>query len=80
MPDTKEEDLGDFKSIKEMRQYYGYRIWEIDVKYRVLLNKRITPLLTDAFDAIEIDAPSTALKRIEAVLKVIKETTSKPRP
>tara|TARA_R100000152_G_C6766057_1_gene190964 strand:- start:1192 stop:1392 length:201 start_codon:yes stop_codon:yes gene_type:complete len=66
MIDTKESE----------RQYWGYRIWEIETKHKVLLNRRIAPLLTDAVDAIEIDAPSTALKRIKAVLKVIEESSS----
>ena len=37
-----------------------------------LLQYRIKPLLDDAIDAIEIDVPNIAIKRIKYVLKLIK--------
>jgi hypothetical protein len=75
----KEEDLKAVqKQFENERQHWGHHISETKAGQRVLLGKRVTPLLTDAVDALEIEppGPSTALKRIKAVLKVIEESSS----
>jgi len=55
------------------RHHWGYDMSETKAQHRMLLNERVAPLLADAIDALEIDppAPSVALKRVKAVLKVI---------
>lgn len=57
------------------RQHSGHDLCEAKAKYRVLLNERIAPLLSDAIDALEIDppAPEISLRRMRAVLSLIKK-------
>jgi rRNA maturation endonuclease Nob1 len=59
------------------RHHSGHDLSETKAGWRVLLGERVAPLLSDAIDALEIEppAPSVALKRVKAVLKVIGEAS-----
>lgn len=63
----------ELSALRIERHHWGHDMSETKAQHRMLLNERIAPLLADAIDALEIDppAPSVALKRIKAVLKMI---------
>lgn len=53
-----------------------YDMSQIRAEHRVFLTYRITPLLNDAIDAIEIEVPDIALSRIRNVLRLFKELSA----
>ena len=61
--------------IKSDKRHSGHNLSETKAKQRLLLGKRITPLITDALDALEIDPPSlrVAISRLKKVLISIEE-------
>jgi len=59
--------------LENERHHWGYDISSAKARHRILLRERIQPLLEDAVDAIEIDVPSVALRRVKYALKVIAE-------
>ncbi len=72
--DEKEAELQSVQTqLENERHHWGHDLTNMKAGHRVLLSKRIAPLLSDAIDALEIEppAPSAALSRIKAVLKVI---------
>jgi hypothetical protein len=71
---TKSEALSNTQSqLDSERQHWGHDLSETKAEQRVLLRERVTPLLSDAIDALEIDpaAPHIALKRLKTVLSII---------
>lgn len=75
----KENELQDVRTqFENERHHWGHDLSETKAGQRVLLGDRLTPLISDAIDALEIEppAPSAALKRIKAVLRVIEEANS----
>jgi len=59
--------------LENERYHWGYDLSSAKAGHRILLKERIKPLLEDAVDAIEIDVPSVALRRVKSALKVIAE-------
>lgn len=59
--------------LENERHHWGHDLSSAKARHRILLRERIQPLLEDAVDAIEIDVPSVALKRVKYALKVIAE-------
>ena len=55
------------------RHHWGFDLSESRSQTQVLLKERIQPLLEDAVDAMEIDEPAVALRRVKSALKVIAE-------
>lgn len=57
------------------RQHWGHDLTEARAKQKVLLGERLSPLLGDAIDALEIEppAPGTALRRVRAAFAAIEE-------
>ncbi len=57
------------------RQHWGHDLTETKAKQRVLLGERVSPLLSDAVDALEIDPPlpGLALERLKDVLSFIEK-------
>lgn len=76
------EKAGELQNVQTQleneRHHWGHDLSETKAGQRVLLGERVAPLLSDAIDALEIEppAPSVALKRVKAVLKVIEEASS----
>ncbi len=58
------------------RHHSGHDLSEARAEQQVLLRERVTPLLSDAVDALEIEpsAPHVALKRLKTVLSMIEGT------
>lgn len=72
--DILEAELQKVKTqLENERHHWGYDISSAKARHRILLRERIQPLLEDAVDAIEIDVPSVALRRVKSALKVIAE-------
>jgi phosphoglycerate-specific signal transduction histidine kinase len=45
----------------DVEQLKAWDLFAVKMQHRVLLTQRLIPLLADAVDAIELDAPATAL-------------------
>ena len=59
--------------LENERHHFGFDLSESRSQTQVLLKERIQPLLEDAVDAMEIDEPAVALRRVKSALKVIAE-------
>ena len=60
-------------TIAAERQHRDHDLTEIKAGHQLLLAKRLSPILRDAVDALEIEpqAPGTALRRVKSALKEI---------
>jgi len=59
--------------LENERHHWGFDLSEERAGHHILLKERIQPLLEDAVDAMEIDEPAVALRRLKSALKVIAE-------
>ena len=57
------------------RQVWGHSLTDLKASYRVLMLEKVTPLLQDALDALEIEPaePRIARNRIKSALTAISE-------
>lgn len=62
--------------LRDSRQHWGHDMTEVRTRQSSLLRDKVTPMLSDAVDALEIEPaePGIALRRIRAVLSTIKAT------
>lgn len=65
------------KIMNESRQHAGNDIVQIKARHRGFLERRLTPLLNDAVDALEAEpaSPNITLKRLKSALAAIRENT-----
>lgn len=65
------------KELEEGRQHAGHDIVDLKAKQTAFLRRRITPLLNDAVDALEIEspAPEIAIARLKSAIDAIGDAT-----
>ena len=74
--DTVYTQLAEARSrLQEMTQHWGHDVSTTKAEQRVFMEGRVTPLLADAVDALEIEPPEikVALRRLKSAVELISE-------